>query len=700
MPRTSYRLLRVSALVVLMGMSLCFAVGKSNPTGSGETGGKPLSEEQAKITLEAIARKDFAKAGALEMLRRMDPARLTADEIDGSLKWLEKKGEDGRRKAAELKQLWKEDSAAFAVRVREAVDAEIIKTARDQKRNAIRGGILDTIGGLGLFLFGMGLMSSGLKKVAGQRLKSLLGVLTKHRVIGILTGALVTALIQSSSATTVMTVGLVNAGLLTLKQALCVVLGANIGTTITAGLVSILAIFKITNYALPAVGLGFLLIIAGRSAKTRNAGEIMVGFGLLFLGIHFMKGAFEPLEDSLEVQRALIWLGHNPLLAVLAGTAITMLLQSSSASIAMVQILAFQGAFGTEWDQVLSVTIPYILGDNIGTTITAQIAALRSSRNAKRAAMGHTIFNVIGVAYMLIPVWLGWYAAGVKWVTPGALTQKTIMTHIFAAHCAFNVFNTVVFLPLIRVLQAIVMKIIPVTQSEVARKPVTLETHLLNTPVLALEQSKREIVRMAKTAQRTLLMAIDGILDGDKRSLKIVRELEDYIDDFQLEITSYLSALSRETLSDEVSTELPVLLHAVNDLERIGDHAVNIVEIAERKMGQGLNFSDEARAEADQLRAEIKEMSDRVIKALEYRDSIAARQSRQNEDTLNRMQVEFRRSHVQRMTDGKCTPETGLIFIDLVDNIEKTGDHLTNIAQAIIGGLQWEGVKPKIPKNV
>jgi phosphate:Na+ symporter len=493
-----------------------------------------------------------------------------------------------------------------------------------------------------------------------------------------------------------MTVGLVNAGLLTLKQALCVVLGANIGTTITAGLVSVLALFKITNYALPAIGVGFLMTITGRSQKVRNAGEILVGFGLLFLGIHFMKDAFAPLKDSLDAQRALIWVGHNPLLAVLAGTLITMLLQSSSASIAMIQVLAFQGAFGTNWEQVLSVTIPYILGDNIGTTITAQIAALRTSRNAKRTAMGHTIFNVIGVLYMLLPIWLGWYATAIRWLTPGALSQKTIMTHIFAAHCAFNVFNTIVFLPMIKVLQSAVMKIIPVTQSEIARKPVALESHLLKTPVIALDQTKREIVRMSKTAKKTLQLAIDGILDGDKQSLKVVREMEDYIDDFQLEITSYLSALSRQHLSDEVSTELPVLLHAVNDIERIGDHAVNIVEIAERKMDQNLDFSSEARAEADQLKVEVEEMFDHVIEALETNDTNGAKMSHEHEDMLNRMQVNFRRSHVQRMSEGKCTPEAGLIFIDLVDNIEKIGDHLTNIAQAIIGGLQWEGIKPKI----
>ena len=699
MSKTSNRILRFSVLILLVGLGLCFAVEKKGASIPDKAGGEFLPKEKIEITLKGIAREDFAKAEALELLYHVDPDRLTEDEIDESLLWMEDRDEEGKEKAAALKELWKKNRSAFGVAISNLVETEILSAARNQKRSAIRDGIFGTIGGLGLFLFGMGLMSDGLKKAAGQKLKSLLEVLTKNRVIAVITGALVTALIQSSSATTVMTVGLVNAGLLTLKQSLCVVLGANIGTTITAGLVSVLALFKITNYALPAVGLGFLLTITGKSQKVRNIGEILVGFGLLFLGIHFMKEAFAPLKDSLDAQRALIWLGYNPLLAVLAGAVITMLLQSSSASIAMVQVLAFQGAFGTNWDQVLSVTIPYILGDNIGTTITAQIAALRSSRNAKRTAMGHTIFNVIGVLYMLLPVWLGWHATAVKWLTPGALTQKTIMTHIFAAHCTFNVFNTIIFLPLIKLLQTIVMKIIPVTPSEIARKPVTLEIHLLKTPVIALDQAKREIIRMGKTAQKTLQLAINGILNDDKRSFKMVREMEDYIDEFQLAITSYLSSLSRKTLSDEVSTELPVLLHAVNDLERIGDHAVNIVEIAERKRDQKLDFSDDARVEAEQLRKEIVEMFEKVIKALATNNADGAKQSKKHEDTLNQLQVDFRRSHVQRMSEGRCTPEAGLIFIDLVDNIEKIGDHLTNIAQAIIGGLQWEGVKPKIPKN-
>lgn len=555
--------------------------------------------------------------------------------------------------------------------------------------------IFGTVGGLGLFLFGMGMMSDGLKKAGGQKLKNVLGSVTKHRLIAVLVGAGVTCLIQSSSATTVMTVGFVNAGLLSLRQALSVVLGANIGTTFTAWLVSIFGVFKITDYVLPMVGVGFFFSIVGKTKKQKIAGEILLGFGVLFLGIHFMKEGFGSIKDSTQVQDALIWLGRNPLLAVLAGTLITMLLQSSSASIALIQMLAFQGAFGTDWDVVLRVTVPYILGDNIGTTITAQIAALRASRNAKRTAMGHTVFNLAGMLYILPLVWIGWFADLVEFITPVRLSQGSIMFHIAVAHSAFNIVNTLLFLPVIGALEAVVMKILPVTSGELAQKPMTLEKHLLATPTIALEQAKHEIVRMALAAKDAVMNAIEGILADDVARLSQARKLEDITDTFQYEITSYLSELSGRELSNGVSTELPVLLHTVNDLERIGDHAVNIVEIAERKVEQKQSFSDWARGEAEQLKREIDAMFDHVVTALESKDMEQATSALGNESNLNIMQIDFRRNHVQRMTDGICTPEIGLIFIDLVDNVEKIGDHLTNIAQAIIGGLQWTEVEPK-----
>ncbi len=561
----------------------------------------------------------------------------------------------------------------------------------------IKDMIFGTVGGLGLFLFGMGLMSDGLKKVAGQKLRGLLESLTKHRVIAVLVGAMTACLIQSSSAKTVMTVGFVNAGLLTLKQALCVVLGANVGTTFTAWLVSALGIggLKITAYALPAIGVGFLIQLIGKTQKARSIGSIILGFGLLFIGIGFMKDAFGPLRSNVEVHQALIWLGGNPILAVLAGTVITLLLQSSSASIMMIQVLAFQGAFGEQWDVVLRVAIPFILGDNIGTTITAQLAAFRTSRNSRRAAMGHTIFNCIGVLYMLPIIWWGLYSKIVIWVTPWELSQTTIMVHIAVAHSTFNVLNTIIFLPLVSWLETIVIKIIPIKSEELEQKPVVLEKHLLHTPLIALAQAKREIVRMTKRASKAVHEAVDGLITDDKAKLGNVRQIEDVIDNFQNEITSYLVALSREQLSDQVSRELPVLLHTVNDLERVGDHAVNIVEIAERKIEQKMSFSDPAKAESEQLKNEVNQMLGHILAVLQNGDSQEAKSALVNEENLNKMQVDFRRNHVRRMSDGVCAPEKGLIFIDLVDNIEKIGDHLTNIAQAALGGLQWEGVESK-----
>ncbi|MBN1806737.1 MAG: Na/Pi cotransporter family protein [Sedimentisphaerales bacterium] len=556
-----------------------------------------------------------------------------------------------------------------------------------------------TMGGLGLFLFGMGLMSDGLKKVAGQKLKNILESMTKRALIAFLVGAGITALVQSSSATTVMVVGFVNAGLLTLKQAICVVIGTNVGTTATAWLVSIsgLGALNITTYTLPVIGIGFLIEVLGKTRRTKSLGQILLGFGILFVGIGFMKDAFGPLEESPKVHELFQSLGDKPILAILAGTVVTMLLQSSSASIAIVQLLAMGGAFGNNWETALNVAIPFVLGSNIGTTITAQLAALRTNLNARRTAWAHTIFNVLGSIIAYPFVHFGLFGDMVHIIAPWKLGPSTIAPCIALAHTIFNVVNSGIFLPIANQLEKIVVKFVPERPGDAAARPVTLEEHLLDTPVIALEQTRREIIRMAKTAKNALMRSVNGIIKDDRAELELTRQIEDFVDGFQLQITSYLSALSRRTLSDEVSNELPVLLHTVNDLERIGDHAVNIVEIAERKIQQKLNFSDSALIEVEQLRKEIDQMFDNVIAALENNDIQAAKAAIvTNENNLNKMQIEFRRSHVQRMSEGMCNAETGLIFIDIVDNIEKIGDHLTNIAQAIIGGLQWEGVKPKV----
>jgi phosphate:Na+ symporter len=519
--------------------------------------------------------------------------------------------------------------------------------------------------------------------------------MTKKPFMGFLVGAGITGLIQSSSATTVMIVGFVNANLLTLKQAIPVIIGTNVGTTATAWLVSLsgLAAFKITAYALPAVAIGFACTVFGKTRAVKDTGQILLGFGILFLGINFMKGAFDPLHGNERVHHALIWFGQYPILAVLAGTAITMLLQSSSASVAMIQMLAASGAFGNDWTKVLLVVIPFILGDNIGTTITAQLASFQTNLNARRAAWAHTTLNVIGAF-----IWF-WFirliGRLVYQFVPWESGPTTIAANIAVVHTTIKLLDAAVFLPLAGFLEKIVTRLIKVRPGDLKDRGVVLEERLLNTPEIAIDQTRHEIVRMTRVAKEAVNQAIRGLEESDRRKLGMARKMEDVTDNFQYEITSYLAELSTKELSEELSVVLPVLLHTVNDLERIGDHAVNITEIAERKISQRQSFSNAAQTEGAQLRTEINQMFDYISAALENNDIEAAKAALVNEDTLNKMQVDFRRSHVKRMTDRVCTPETGLIFIDFVDNIEKIGDHLTNIAQAVIGGLQWDGVEVK-----
>ena len=556
--------------------------------------------------------------------------------------------------------------------------------------------IFHTIGGLALFLFGMGMLSDGLKKAAGDRLRSLLEKVTRRPIFGLAVGAGITALIQSSSATTVMVIGLVNAALLTLKQAICVILGANIGTTMTAWVVSAVAgteKFKISTYALPIIALGMILQFVGKRQRVRHIGQILIGFGILFVGIDFMKGAFGGLkvtggEVPEHVKNVMSAVARYPLLAVLAGTLITVLIQSSSASIMIIQVLAFQGIFSDDWETAFRIALPFVLGDNIGTTITAQLASLRTNVNARRAAMAHTLFNVLGVCWILPLAWSGWFPRIVSAITPWSLGQNTIMLEIAFAHSAFNIANAIAFLPLVGVLEKVVVKLTPKGRG-VEIPTVTLERHLLNTPPLAIDQARREIVRMSISARDAVRDAIAAIANDDRRLIAKVAKTEDAVDDFQTQITCYLVELSQRTLSPRMANELPVLLHTVNDLERVSDHAVNITEIATRKIDQRETFSPAAGDEIEKMRAELEEMFDEILPAIDDSDVGAAERALRHEDVLNRMQMDYRRSHVQRLSQGKCSPIAGLIFVDIVDNMEKIGDHLTNIAQGVIAGLQW-----------
>ena len=554
--------------------------------------------------------------------------------------------------------------------------------------------VFGTLGGLALFLYGMGLLSDGLKLVSGDRLRNMLSKVTKWRFMALLVGAGVTCLIQSSSATSVIVVGLLNAGLLTLKQAISVILGANIGTTITGWLVAAVAglkAFKISTYAMPFIAIGFTFNVLSRRPRSRNIGQIILGFGLLFLGLHLMKDAFGDLatEDSSPFIGVLQSIGDQPLLAVLAGAAFTMAIQSSSASIAMVILLAINGGFGADPHEALRIAIPFVLGDNIGTTITAQVAALRANISGKRAAMAHTLFNVIGVAIMLPLVHFNFYNVLVEIVSPVNLTTNTLGLHIAIAHSMFNVVAALLVLPFVGVLESLVLKLLPTRSSHLEQMPVPLEQHLLDTPSLAIDQTRTEIVRMSNAAKDGLNLAITAITRDNQNALYQVAKKEETVDQFQSEITRYLVELSQRHLEPEMANELPVLFHTVNDLERICDHAVNISELAERKIYQRHTFTDSARREIGRMRMELSHMFDNVVLAMEDSDLESAKKALVHEDTINQMQVEYRGNHIERMSNGECSLMTGLIFVEFINNMEKIGDHLANIAEGIIGGLQW-----------
>ena len=553
--------------------------------------------------------------------------------------------------------------------------------------------IFSLIGGLGFFFFGMQFMSDGLKHIAGDRIKNILHMATKVPIVGILVGTFVTCLMQSSSATTVMVVGFVNAGLLALKQAICVIMGANIGTTMTAWIVSSISVFKITDYALPAVGIGFLLMRFGKTKKSRFWGQVMLGFGLLFLGLSFMKDAFDPLKESQQVKHIFATLSQNPLLGVLVGVMFTIILQSSSATIAIVQVLALNGVIGFE------AALPIVLGDNIGTTITAQMAALDGNLSAKRAAMAHTLFNIIGVTYMMFFVYNGFYIRAVDSVIPGPITAANIMVHIALAHTMFNITNTVIFYPFIGWLEKASVWLVPSKKGIIETGTRYLEKHLLDTPPIALEQAKRETARMLDLASSSVEAAVKSFINNNTDAAKIVPAIEETVDTLQSEITQYLIELSQRELDPEVTEMLPVLIHTVNDIERICDQSENILEISERRFEEKLDLSEEALHEVKRIWYELQAMILETRQALTKSDIELAKSVLRREMVVNKLQEGLKKGHVERLNQGVCQLKSGVVFLDLVDIIEKIGDHLTNIAQGIIGHMRWQMPKASAPSS-
>jgi len=548
------------------------------------------------------------------------------------------------------------------------------------------------IGGLGLFLFGMKEMGDALRRATGGKLERILGVLTKTTLMAIVLGAVVTCIVQSSSATTVMIVGFINAGLMGVREGIGAVMGTNIGTTITAWVVvlglSSAKAFSISKFALPMIGVGFGLSVATRRRGWRLTGQVIMGLGMLLFGLDIMKGAMAPLADS-HAEDIFRQFSHNPMLGVLVGAIVTMVVQSSSATIAVIQVLAHQGIIG------LDAAIPLVLGTNIGTTITAQLASIGTNCNARRVARAHLLFNVLGAVWVLPLVYLGWYSGIVGRIIPAAAvgaTAEAVNTardmQIAMSHTLFNVVNTIIFIPLLSMLarMSVLLAGRPDAHEGEARH---LEPHLLDTPGAAMEGARCEIIRMMEIARDTVTQAKDGFVQTDTGLLRGVASMEESVDRLQHKITEYLVEISRRNLEPTDAAALPVLVHTVNDIERIGDHGENIVELAERRIEQRLPFSSQALEELELMWGEVEQMIADTLECLHTSDTIVAKRALKHEERLNYLQKTYQKSHAQRLTDGQCQVRSGLVFLDLVSNFEKIGDHLANINQAVLGSFQF-----------
>jgi phosphate:Na+ symporter len=534
--------------------------------------------------------------------------------------------------------------------------------------------IFGIMGGLGLFIYGIWKMSDGLHKASGERMRKILHNLTGSPIKGVLVGAGITSIIQSSSATTVMVVGFVNAGMMTLIQALGVIFGANIGTTVTGQLIA----FRLTDYALPIIGIGMLTIFLAKKKSHKYLGEFLMGFGILFLGLNILTNVVKPLGQYPWFNNAFVTFSKNPFLAILTGMVVTAMLQSSSVTTGMVIGLAMVNLID------LRAAILLVLGCDIGTCITALIASLGTNISARRAALGHIMFNVIGVIIFL--PFLGFFQNLVGH-TSGDLPRQ-----IANANTLFKVINTIIFLPFIRAYAGLLTKIVKgEEEEEIEYMPKYLERHLLNTPPIAIEAAIKETVRTLGLTQRMIGTAVNSLIKNDAKSIEKIIRGEEAVDSLREAITNYLVELMQQELSREESTKIPALIHVINDVERIGDHAENLGALAEQKIDSKMPFSNTALEELKKMYEAINRMISSSIEALKSNSIDEAKLILAQEPSINSLRDTLKENHITRLENRQCNVLSGIVFLDTISNFEKIGDHLTNIAQKVIDDLQWSG---------
>ncbi len=529
--------------------------------------------------------------------------------------------------------------------------------------------IIKLLGGLGLFIYGMKIMGDGLENAAGEGLKSILEKVTKNRIIAVLVGAIVTAVIQSSSATTVMVVGFVNAGLINLAQAAGIIMGANIGTTITAQLVA----FKLDDIAPLFVFVGAAIVMFAKKKQKRDVGNIILGFGILFIGMGQMSSAMKPLRELPLFNEILSTVGQHWYLGIIAGAIITAVLQSSSATTGILVALATTGAID------IHNALPIVFGCNIGTCITAMLASIGTSKTARKAAVLHLIFN-LGGTLIFIPVLIsGVLANAVSNISPGDVSRQ-----IANAHTVFNVANTIIMLPLTGLLIKAVNRIVPGDDEDEKLGTKYIDDRLLETPVIAAGQVAKETLRMANKAKKGLGLAFEAFEKNDEKLIQSVYDNEEIINTLNEAITTYLVKLSKHELSDKESKIVAATFHVINDIERIGDHAENIAELTEQKINKKLEYSTHAIEQLRNMYEKTLEALQTAIDSYAKNDVIKAKEVNQIESDVDKLQKKYRDLHVKRLYDGICNAYSGTIFLDIVNNLERVSDHSMNIAESVI----------------
>lgn len=539
--------------------------------------------------------------------------------------------------------------------------------------------ILGFAGGLGLFIYGMQVMASGLQKAAGNSLKKILEVLTKNKFLGVLLGIGVTAIIQSSSATTVMVVGFVNAGLMNLQQTVGIIMGANIGTTVTGWLVSSVqwaGVFSPENLAPIAVFIGAALAIFSKKQTVNQIGEILVGFGMLFIGIEMMSTGVEPLQHLPAFKEAFTQFGRNPLLGVLVGAVVTAVIQSSSASVGILQSLSLTGL--VSWNSAVYI----IMGQNIGTCVTALLSSVGTSKNAKGAAYIHLLFNVIGSVFfsILAAIFFTFYH--------DFGFQRIGMVEISLIHTGFNIANTVIMFPFSGLFVKMAEKLATVTSKNTGEDetvPVHLDDRILSTPSIAMSNCTKEIVRLGNMSLKNLTAACESLENRDGSRVEKILEREKNIDNLTKAITAYLVKLCNSNLTKQENTNATGMFHIVNDMERIGDHAENIIEMTQQMIADDLELSKKGIDDLKKMAEESLKSVRNCIIALSDNDIDFAEKVIKEEERVDNLEKQIRGEHMQRLTSGECNPRVGVIFLDALTNLERVSDHALNVAQGVIG---------------